>query len=1743
MFENTVESGAQTFAPTQQFSGADVIAPKDHSLSIVQGQQQEASNQSTAGLPRLELVDDTKLELLAEAISKTCRGIGTDEMGLFELLKKIPRDQLGALSDIYQRKFGITLDGQLVAELSGSELERGRSLIQPHGYDDAARLKVALMEHGQTFMGRSAATCERDIRDTLSTMNEAQIKELDNQYKERYGVSLKDALITNSRLSSATKQSIEIYFKGADKRTTEDTLNLAGIALSARNLDMFEETFRHASPEARGQFKDKGGFDNIGKAFSGLDQNKAKEFATRGDVGLATRVRDNTRWNGDNEEAIEKELSKLSQTDRDSYMLGKKLVAEQRDSSNFTENEKEALEYYSDVRAALEKAAGKWFSRESQRTEMARWEDMIANPGGSFVTELSRHAGSLWDDSVGDVITTVENMSGQDWKRLQEDPEYRRQVDAVLEGFLGKDELKRVKAVLDEKLSLPSYEESRVYGRRNVVDALKDATGILGLDGEKVIDALSRMKPHEQKMYREPNSYIRREIEFAVSHLNRAEQAAARRILEKIDRAEMPTQDIITKLNLQAAKFNTDENQVIRDLIDAFKNDEQLRERILNPTNDADRKFSTDFNAAVHRALDKKEYEKYAKPLIETGSLPFKTMLEINKGFFDDDEYGVYEAVERGSEDDWKELLEDPAGTLPFLSKEEREIALNIARQKGEMRPEDELRAAMLGAGTDEQKIKDVFSRLDPDAIQIVKDEYERKYRSNLDGDLFAELGGSDKSEVARQTRETPATSREAYNNLRDDVYESMDGAGRAWVRNFWDGTADTTNFELHQISAAMTQWARDYQEMPVAERRFYETRAYEALEQYRRSEEAAADLTVDAAIIAGGLLAAKFTGGVSLGLLAKTAVIGAAFKVGTKAAVMGADYDFQSAQTIIDGATGAVDALSVVVGPRQVAQWMGMGMKTSVQATNAMFAEGAQQLLKEGVTSSQVGQRLFELIAKSMAQGSNSIDAKVVAKLAQELGKEGSEKALQAMISRHLQAAVISQSTTFLQGALREAALNAGAAAIGGGSSGTVRGLARWDSSKTFEDNMAMVAESAALSAGTAAAIAGSFTLTFKAIGKAIDTVKTMTGNGPYLERGTEALVNGQPIEANTMVTVGRQDIAGATDAISPKHASIARDARGNLLLMDHSETGTWIKRAGSDTYEKVAFASPTRIFPGDEVRLGSADGPNLKLKKVASIELNPFRAPRSGEVHSLATSAGGTQFKRGKIDVNQDMTHVIDKVKHEMVEFDELLPGAEKHTYKDYADFHQRALKQVDRHSRIYKLKGFNTEIVIPEDYAQKLDRVRDLRQLAALDPKMFPAEAAEIRAAQLELSKHPMRNRLLPEQMAMVLQELPDRRTITRIELWEGASPEDLWNSQSYKPNFEAAADAARGKVRFFKGTNDVTRGVREILSHEWAHTIESHPGLRSAFDTAAEIEKGGWYAREYARRNIHENWAVHLGEELLHSDKDHVHTLIKQSPLRTVAMAEALRRTLESVPADLQSPYHQQLLERLQLIGTEAVPEARKLLDTMLKSGDATQIQQALDFMQNLQRGRQGYAFGPSIMDFNSVINLARTSPNLDAASKAIHTLIELYDGNPPEHIVEMLKQMSKGTDARAHHAAVGLTAIKSVPVHMHLINSTAVNPADIIHSIYMFDSPADKMRLFRAGLDRLSANERVFLVDKVIAGPQSWQMDVINELAKRGDASFVPSLRNYVATGKGSADILKRAQEVIAQLENGSSAGS
>jgi hypothetical protein len=290
----------------------------------------------------------------------------------------------------------------------------------------------------------------------------------------------------------------------------------------------------------------------------------------------------------------------------------------------------------------------------------------------------------------------------------------------------------------------------------------------------------------------------------------------------------------------------------------------------------------------------------------------------------------------------------------------------------------------------------------------------------------------------------------------------------------------------------------------------------------------------------------------------------------------------------------------------------------------------------------------------------------------------------------------------------------------------------------------------------------------------------------------------------------------------------------------------------------------------------------------------------------------------------------------------------------HKEWSDFENWGVDSREVPVNVYRFPGIEAEIVVPSDYAKILDQVRQGR-LNSNEPNSHAAPADGIAFV-------PHDQRILPEEIAQLLIQLPNSDIVKSVELLDHADPWNLKNNHDQlvqarengealpERDFVALADAdgqGLGRIRFYNSTSNHPAQMQETMSHEWAHLVEQNEAYK-AFENAEDLERNGFYARDYARKNASENWAVHLGEEFLARDGEGFADLPEKAPARTLVMAKALRNMLEQ-RKDNPSPKHDEFLKRVNAAESIATQRLQEGIREDIAKGDENSLADKLHFL--------------------------------------------------------------------------------------------------------------------------------------------------------------------------------------------------
>lgn len=550
------------------------------------------------------------------------------------------------------------------------------------------------------------------------------------------------------------------------------------------------------------------------------------------------------------------------------------------------------------------------------------------------------------------------------------------------------------------------------------------------------------------------------------------------------------------------------------------------------------------------------------------------------------------------------------------------------------------------------------------------------------------------------------------------------------------------------------------------------------------------------------------------------------------------------------------------------------------------------------------------------------------------------------------------------------------------------------------------------------------------------------------------------------------------------------------------------------------------------------------------------------------------------------------------EIVDYDVRRVNADSNVpekFENWAEFVKHTHVAKER-SVVFKVEGVDTKIIVPETSEKVHNEIRRLRHLAEIDAPSFDNLSGTVRTelqqhamagniapllarfgikaepiaqiirARVELNTNPLYRRALPEDFIPALKELPDPNLVKELVLLEEPSFSDRYRRKTDDTKATAAAATATddGKITFFEMNNSLPKGstskgaIREFLSHEWAHLLKHKYKLHSAlFNEAAEFETG-FYAREYAKRQYpdhpglkhHENFAVHLGENLMMPDADAFFTTANHAPIRTVVMAKALiesmvpgkAKGLEEVvhPANFKAriekipemiPNHDQVVARLNYIADEIVPIARQKLLQQAASGSPDDRLRA-----SMLLGRIGHpadvpeahriatqAFDPKLRKslFDSMANIAST--NMDAR---VQFMIEqAKPGMPLREEALAAMQHFQHPEAKSFYEVYSLVG-------------NDANLPKLIEALKTVSSPAAKKVAFNEIVSLAAKNAygdqfiNSYLVNVLRTEP-TIRMDVLNYAARRLNSSLEPELMRLQRAA--DRDVAERAKDLLAQV--------
>jgi hypothetical protein len=1130
---------------------------------------------------------------------------------------------------------------------------------------------------------RNAQQIETDFRLLLSTHNSAQMDQIKKDFQAdptNKGRTLESVIASDSDLSQGTKELANVYLKGNDKRTDADTKELAAKALTARDQPMFQEVMRNATPQARQDFLNNQGEQKVHTAFNGIfstkDADHAMDYVKYGKLSAMRQIADSTGITK-NSESIELALNSMTDHERTLYKTGQQLTDGK--TQNLTPEQQQAKEYYTNLHDQI--------NASGNSTQQIKWNDMAANKGGTFVSELAdeRH---MLGANVADVSKRIEDMSQKDWEDLKQHPEKQNEVRKMLSTIDSNSQnVNKYMALYNAKMndSVKTYADSQNTGLRPLTERLEDSNHWNGADANGMLDTLSKMTQAEKEQLQKDPAYRKEVQDYLQKNVHGTGLDATQRLLNTYIKDGVASKgDILSKLEGLDTKILGDRNEAVRSIQQAFKDDPTLRDRVNNPKTPDEKKYSEQFKTAALNAMGGFGYYQFGKDLIEKGSLPLEQQIKLNKGITSNDYPGAYNDLIHATPDEKTKLQNDADyrnKVIGFMDKDHQQIAMAVLKQ-GEVKPEDLIRTTALRWGGSSQIVSEL-GQIKPADLKAAEDSYHAKYGTQLADDVRGKVSGADKVTADRLLAGTLSAEEQArVSQLQTE--KSRSGFG-AWMADnvFQSKTGEIADEALQQTAAAVADKNKTAQSLAQASdvikdmtpEQMQALQAHldsqiitaagtenKATDDHVEVKHAAANYTADAGIAAVSVGSMILTGGLDTPLVAALAVAGAGIKVGAGKAMEGNDYDSSVGHIASDAAIGSITAVTSALGPGQIAAVFRVGTVAAEGAARVtvanmiqagaqdMLTSNAQVILEKGGT---------ELLRNTLASGAQKItDAQLTTLASSAVSSTLTGTAREAAVEQvtdQLKQNLVTQMSQGMTAQFGHQALNVGAGATGGGLGSGTEAASNWDPTKSATENMTMIAKatgagaaSGGLGAGGMTAVIGSAKKAIGVIASARDAEQSATIDGTAMLRDVnspaaetppdvrpairpEPQVESPAIATSSEQAEGLETAALATDggAQADSRLDAAKELLDNVESQPHSLDGVpgvnEDKGVLSSAQDlKESLASHAQIT--EDLQQANRDLSEL------TDELKGLKSLKAETIHSELTDSSSPQIKRLK-------------------------------------------------------------------------------------------------------------------------------------------------------------------------------------------------------------------------------------------------------------------------------------------------------------------------------------------------------------------------------------------------------------------------------------------------------------------------------------------------------------------------------
>jgi hypothetical protein len=729
---------------------------------------------------------------------------------------------------------------------------------------DGAKAPVDLVPANATEQQRRELTLGLDIaKSGRQPANETE-RAAYNAYQKAYV----DRVISETPgLTDANRQVLGIMTQGADHRSADDIKKMANIALGANDLKMFADAVNGDTPAAIAARKQIGADAGFVKQFnekfvadaSQTQADVANDLLKEGKVSIPTIIKgDSNILFGllDNPKNIDLAASSSTAKEQKDFSAGKELSLSGRKPAN--EQEAAALEYYNKVQQAMTDAG-------MDKKQRAITEDEIAHGGKTLISRLAELDKPSTLGFIGgghtthEMMKTIENMTPQDWKLLQ-DPAYKRDLLASTWTYEKNEDVnRRMQNLIEAKAAAPNFEASQGI-KRNVWEVYKD-TQSGGATERDLASAIASMSPADAAKYKSDADYRKRIDDIVQNNLYNGAQDLAKSVLTQVAQTGKPAE----LSTLQQIQKNTMDGASPRqqiDLVEKLLADPKVREGLAKPwqqQTDEEKKIKAAVMDAIPTAINPNH------PLFKDGHVPLGDKVAF--GVPINQLYPDIARLPEAQRAQFQNLLNDS----------EKQILNNVIAQGGQEKLEDRMRAIVVSGG-DYKDIQGELSKLTTDEQKkALINAYENKYHSNLSNDYMPLVDAADKVQFQNYLRPNGDGNQTAFDHAKtsDDL-----------TRPAFDASAQTVERALQIEKGMLTQFQALHKQLPQEMQEKINTLITNAVDQNRAAPIEEIKALGKAAVDVAAVVATIYTLGGSAALAASIRAGEAAATVISRATV-----------------------------------------------------------------------------------------------------------------------------------------------------------------------------------------------------------------------------------------------------------------------------------------------------------------------------------------------------------------------------------------------------------------------------------------------------------------------------------------------------------------------------------------------------------------------------------------------------------------------------------------------------------------------------------------------------------------------------------------------------------------------------------------------------------------------------------------------------------------------------------------